>query len=547
MVLFKYFHTLRYLKLSQLVGRLWYLLYRPMIKLNSFPTAAPICVDWVASPECQQSMLSETDFQFLNAVGRVVDAVDWNSSKQEKLWLYNLHYFNDLNGLGWQQRSSGHEYLVAKWIADNPVGFGNGWEPYPLSIRIVNWIKWSVKRGGISDDADRSLVLQTRFLRKKLEFHILGNHLFENAKALVFSGLYFSGREASGWLAKGLSILESQLPEQVLNDGGHFERSAMYQSIVLEGLLDIINLILVFKKTVPDSVYSAANKMLRWAKVMSHPDGEIVLFNDAAFGVAAPLFQLQGYAKKLGCVDVMAEKLAQVVYLNATGYLRAAYGRAVLFVDIGPLGPDYLPGHGHADTFTYELSIDSDRLIVDTGTSEYRLGDERKRQRGTSAHNTLKLDGIDSSQVWSSFRVARRAKVFGIEEFHNDRCMSVVAHHDGYKHCRGSIIHKRSWRMSTGTLEIEDTLIGSGWHDLEIPTHFGPGLILNKVADNEFEIVNEATQIVKAKVIFDERLTAVVIDTTYHPEFGASIGIKKVVCRSTIEVPINYVTKISWV
>jgi hypothetical protein len=38
--------------------------------------------------------------------------------------------------------------------------------------------------------------MQVRFLRKRLEVHLLGNHLFANAKALVFAGLYFSGDEA---------------------------------------------------------------------------------------------------------------------------------------------------------------------------------------------------------------------------------------------------------------------------------------------------------------------------------------------------------------
>ena len=83
--------------------------------------------------------------------------------------------------------------------------------------------------------------MQVRFLRKRLEIHLLGNHLFANAKALVFAGLYFTGNEADEWLGKGLAILEREVPEQVLRDGGHFERSPMHHGIILEDLLDLLN------------------------------------------------------------------------------------------------------------------------------------------------------------------------------------------------------------------------------------------------------------------------------------------------------------------
>ena len=78
--------------------------------------------------------------------------------------------------------------------------------------------------------------------------------------------------------------------------------------------------------------------------------------------------------------------------------------------DVGEIGPDYRPGHAHADTLCFELSVFGQRLVVNSGTSEYGLGAERLRQRGTAAHSTVQIDGADSSEVWSGFRVARRAR-----------------------------------------------------------------------------------------------------------------------------------------
>ena len=124
-----------------------------------------------------------------------------------------------------------------------------------------------------------------------------------------------------------------------------------------------------------------------------------------------------------------------------------------MFIDVAPLGPDYLPGHAHADTFTFECSLDQQRIIVNSGTSTYEKNIERLRQRGTLAHNTLVIDKQNSSEVWGSFRVARRARIHNtINQIHS-RC-EITAAHDGYRRLRGKIIHKRTWRLFENSLLI---------------------------------------------------------------------------------------------
>jgi len=112
-----------------------------------------------------------------------------------------------------------------------------------------------------------------------LEFHLLGNHLLANAKALVFAGCFFSGDEADGWLRTGLDLLEAEFAEQILDDGAHFELSPMYHAVILEDVLDLIQL----RRAVPgpgwcEKVRSGAHwrrGCWAWLDAMSHPDGEI--------------------------------------------------------------------------------------------------------------------------------------------------------------------------------------------------------------------------------------------------------------------------------
>lgn len=153
-------------------------------------------------PSCYQS---DGQFKFLN----VTDTVsDWNDETKAKLWLYNLHYFDDLNQTDWQDRTEIHTHLINTWIEQNPLMEGNGWEPYTISLRSVNWIKWFLAGNDPKDKWLSSLSLQVQALEQQLEYHLLGNHLFANAKALVFAGCYFKGDLASLWLKRGLAILD---------------------------------------------------------------------------------------------------------------------------------------------------------------------------------------------------------------------------------------------------------------------------------------------------------------------------------------------------
>ena len=434
----------------------------------------------------EASMCGPARFVFLNQAHEL-GAGGWDDAAMERLWRYNLHYFDDLNAAGAPARTAWHQALLTRWVAENPPGCGSGWEPYPTSLRIVNWIKWFV--GGQTPDtawAD-SLTAQVRWLTGRLEWHLLGNHLFVNAKALVAAGLYFDGPEADAWLARGLSILERELPEQILPDGGQFERSPMYHALALEDLLDMVNLAqaLAPSGSQPQpwvaSLRTRASRMLHWLRCMSHHNGELALFNDCADGIAPPLAELERLAAAL---NIVAPAAAQgLTYFTDSGYVSLRQGNALLLADLAPVGPDYLVGHAHADTLSFELSLGLDRLVVNGGTSCYGLSDQRVAERGTAAHSTVTVAGQNSSEVWSGFRVGRRARP--VAPMISDNQFSCA--HDGYRHLPGSPQHRRTWRMSEAELIVEDQVTG-GTHDAVARYPLAVGLALQPLADGGFEI-----------------------------------------------------------
>jgi len=260
--------------------------------------------DWHEIRIARVHILDKSSFVFLNKRHAFLGSIDWNDSEQEMLWLFNLHYFDDLCAPFDTQRNMWLRGLVDNWIDDNPPMYGVGWEAYPLSLRIVNWIKWFLNGEPIGSRWLHSLKLQAHILSQNVEYHLLGNHLLANAKALIFAGLFFKGQQAECWLNLGLKIYKEQLEEQILSDGGHFELSVMYQNIMLNDLLDLINISESYDhpsvRKFIDNWRSKAGLMLSWANTMKHPDGEISFFNDAAFGIAPLYHELVTYAAKIG-------------------------------------------------------------------------------------------------------------------------------------------------------------------------------------------------------------------------------------------------------
>jgi len=525
-----YLHTIRYLKPVQIYGRVLFHCYRPKPDLRPAPALRPLAGKWVPPARRLPTLVGPETFRLLGQTAEL-SQVGWDGPPMERLWRYNQHYFEDLNAIEAEGRASWHRALLSRWVRENPPGKGVGWEPYPTALRVVNWIKWAFGGRALPPECLRSLAVQARWLMRRLEFHLLGNHLLAQAKALIFAGLFFQGEEAEKWLFRGVNIWREQLREQVLLDGGHFERSPMYHSIVLEDLMDLYNLLQAFDANAAawgkliDSLRSRSISMRCWLSSMCHPDREIAFFNDAAMGVAASPVELEGYARRLG-LPALGSSRGGIVHLEESGYLRWSADGAVAILDVAPLGPDYLPGHAHADTLSFELSVADQRVLVNSGTSCYGCTQERLRQRGTAAHNSVVVDETDSSEVWSGFRVARRAKPLGLKVEEGPQGPRITCAHDGYRRLPGRVIHQRDWIFSGRSLFVEDRVRGAH-RKAEAWFHFHPDCT---VETEQAGLRGRALIGCMARVHWEvKRGQASVVPSTYHPRFGESKASKALV------------------
>lgn len=382
--------------------------------------------------------------------------LNWNYAGKGKLWTYNLNYFDFLNQSG-MTRETGLVF-IQDFIAQTDT-LKAGLEPYPTSLRIINWVQF-LSRHHLQDDmTDAHLFAQVDLVSRRLEYHLAGNHLLKNSFALLMGAMYF--RQIS-WFRTAEKILRAELSRQILVDGAHDERSPMYHQIVLDRLLDVV---LALRHNpwqansgLADWLVEKACHMLTWLESVTFRNGDVPMVNDAVWRVAPSTADLRTRLAGAVGAGVGVSRWCSVPPHHrdtGSGYRMFRHERYELFVDTGAVGPDHQPGHGHADSLSFVLYVDNCPIIVDTGTSTYEIGPRRAWERSTAAHNTVEVEGQSSSEVWAGFRVGRRARTT-VSEASETRW---TASHDGYR--RLGIIHQRTWVNKPMEISILDRLIAA--------------------------------------------------------------------------------------
>jgi uncharacterized heparinase superfamily protein len=202
---------------------------------------------------------------------------------------------------------------------------------------------------------------------------------------------------------------------------------------------------------------------------------------------------------------------------------------ATLLFDAGPIGPDYLPGHAHCDTLSFELSLGTERWIVNAGTFSY-TGPERAHYRGTAAHNTVMVDGAEQHEIWASFRVARRGYPLDVAL---DGERGISAAHTGYCRLPGSPVHRRDIRWEDRLFVVLDRIEGRGMHRAVSHVHLHPEVTVEVAGENEVSC-RRAGRVLR---IHSEGLPIRIEPYDYAPEFGLKIPARRLIMESTGLLP----------
>jgi uncharacterized heparinase superfamily protein len=458
----------------------------PIVLAESDPWIDFALAATVTPPEREDDILAGR-FSFLNKSIRFRDRPDWfprGAEAPSHLWRMNLHYHRFLvdAAVGALRRPDRREALLTRadrtlddWTARCPVADSNGWadawNSYAVATRLLNarLARRVVARlegaqaARFAARLDALGASSAIFLEHWIERDLGGNHLVRNACALVAAGRWFRGPRAARWLTIGNGILRADVQRQFLADGFHEERSPMYHALVLEDLL----------ATLPatgdrqvDETRELIGRAIAALSVVEHPDGQLALFNDSAFGIAPPLDRLRELAARL---DAPSHHPAPQD-LAIAGYFKLVEGRQQVVFDAGPLGPDHLPAHAHCDALSFEWSVGTTRVVTDTGVDRYEAGPERDFQRSVRAHSTLEIDGRDQAEPFGSFRMGRRPHVVGLRSASH----AVSGSHDGYG-AAGRHERRLSLESGDGPAWI-DRLDGPGEHPVTVRLGLAPGV-----------------------------------------------------------------------
>jgi len=418
----------------------------------------------------------------------------------------------------------------AHWQSENPYPIGINWaSSLEVALRSLSWI-WTffLLRECPLFTADwrrkwrYALALNGRHIANYLSTYFSPNtHLLGEAEALFFLGITFpSLRGARKWRELGWKILLDGAARQVHEDGFYFEQSTYYHVYALDLFLHARILAGLGGIAIPPEFDRTIERMLnallllgRAGAVPSIGDDDggrlfdarrncqkhlldplatgAVLYRRGDFKTVAraPIEETLWLLGSNGLAEFEAlpsvEPSPDSAALASSGYylMADADSRQQLVIDCGPLGSGN-GGHGHADVLSVCLIRNRQNLLMDPGTFQY-VGNsgQRVRLRGTSAHNTMLVDGQDQTEAVGPFawKNSLRAKVehwITGSEFD-----FFVGSHDGYNRLPSPVTHRRWIFHRKGSFWFAlDRAEGSGVHRLDIAWHMGssPGPVASK-------------------------------------------------------------------
>ena len=544
---FRYYHTLKVMKFSQIVN---FILFHHRRKHLTIIDAKRISL--IAEGLKQNFKLEDNqkniEFIFFNQlVPLTLDEMKWEqkdfTSEVRENWIKQLNSFDFIkdykdNHINEKQIN----FLIIDWIAKNKNEHSESWEPYTLSKRLTSWVKWlntNQVTPEIASIMKLSISLQLKRLFVDLEYHKPAYHLLENIRGFLFgcssiinSSQYFNN-EMEYQLEEIITEALKQINVQILSDGGHFERSPMYHSFALEIVKDIKELARKISKQgflLPEVLNKSIELvnlceekiklMNEWLEYLTMSDGFIAQFNDSS--------RIMGHSHSF-------ENNTEL--LEPSGYFVKHEKDYSFILSCGSPSPSFLPEHSHCDMLSYELTINENRAIIDSGCSGYDNEVLRLMSRETESHNLPMIQHQEQSDIWGIYYFGKRARIIE-RTYIPEKAELKVTIEDQFKQ-----IIERKIVFSNNKIEILDSLKKRRMQGCFVSLlHLDPKLELEEVKEETSNmIICKMTDKKKFSIITESNIR--INDYISFPDFGKSIGAKMLILSNKEAEELSYVIK----
>ncbi len=485
-------------------------------------------------------------------------------------WELNRH--QHLVTLAKAYRLSGNEKFAAElfrqwehWHAENPYPVGINWaSSLEVAFRSLSWL-WvyfllldsAAMPAGFRAAWLRALAVSGRHIDCYLSTYFSPNtHLLGEAVALFFIGTLCPEIPAARrWRQRGWNIVQQEATRQVQGDGLHFEQSLYYHVYALDFFLHTVVLASVNHRPTSAEFDRTLERMLEALSILARggtvpqigdDDGGrlfdpsrnrnehmldplatgAVLFGRGDFkalagGLREETIWLLGESgiaefERLPHIEGARKSVAFPVaglYVMSGDDLQRQ-----LVLDAGPQGA-HTAGHGHADALSLTATDGGCELLIDCGTFEYVGADgERNHFRGTKAHNTLLVAGLDQAEPKGPFNWGRLPRVQSEGWISGKTFDLFVGSHDGYRRLPNAVIHRRYvFSLKSGLWFVRDLALGYGEHELDLFWHLGPQL---NQANGEKNLFVRDERGLRFVTIEGCRWTQTVERQSYSPVYG---------------------------
>ncbi len=441
--------------------------------------AVPVRDPWAGDP-ARGSRLLRGEFSF-SGVTRRLEPGAWGVGPGGEALHAQIHSFTwlrDLRVIGDPDARIRTRVLIEDWLERGqaePIAS----RPDVMGARIAAWLAHFDFFAASADDDFRAalmwrLVVDARILAAALPAEEQDGRAITALKGLMAASVAMP--EHADYLTRGLRFLPQEIARQVLDDGGHVERSPAAHLGVLRDLIEIRAMLQVAGAAVPGVLGQAIDRMAQALRALRHGGGSLALFNGTRDEQVLMIDQVLAQAGRSGRPPARLPRM---------GFERLAAGRTVLIVDAGCPAAPGLDRFAHAGTLAFEMSVGQERLIVNCGAAPPGNAAWADAARATAAHSTLIITDTSSSELKPGGLGRRPTKVVAERQEANGAHWLEVSH-DGWAKPFGAVHRRRLYMAESGEdIRGEDVVEAPTPQAFAVRFHLHPGVIASLQQDGE--------------------------------------------------------------